>query len=209
MSDITDPNASDPGRLRTELDAALQRAETWRANFEDAHLRTQKVIAELEAAKREADEHVRGYERAMVTIHELQGDLIAIRQERDEALRKLDAGKCACKSHAILVHTQMRAEGMERARDEAHAKYLGAIQANEEWHQEVIKLRGAISRVRAALEGMPAVEAMAKLIFPGSWEHYPWQAEPFAKDRCLKRAEDILTALRERCFGDAESKEES
>lgn len=48
---------------------------------------------------------------------------------------------------------------------DAHAKYLGAIEANEGWHQKVIELRRERDALAAVLEGPPEVlEAVARAL---------------------------------------------
>lgn len=54
----------------------------------------------------------------------------------------------------VLALTGVR-DRLLQERDEAHAKYRGAIEANEEWHREVIKLRAQLQRIEGALQGTP------------------------------------------------------
>jgi hypothetical protein len=69
---------------------------------------------------------------------------------------------------AQLDETRAENARLTRERDEAHAKYLAAIEANEEWHQVVIKLRAAIAPTEEN------VEALARL-FAHRLDECPWE----------------------------------
>jgi len=103
---------------------------------------------------------------------------------------------------------RLRAEcvRLREERDAARFDHRWEMAARAECLKEIDTLNATIRRVRAALEGTPdeAVEAIACELFRQRYRRRPTtrDVDQVAVAALREDAHRILTALRERCFGD-------